>query len=277
MIPFLLLFGASETLGGGLPAGHRLGAPHPVPCEHQTLGRGAGNFAKRTGRAEVVDRSGRTDLHIAAACGEEKRVERLLLQGSNPRSRDLNGQEPLHAAAFSGSERCVRLLVAYGADPNAVDHTGRTALWFGLGDPSTRSLLLCLGARADSNSLPVNTKGGFIVWPGGTLAHFLFGGSPVPRAKVPDVLRQLAKYGLDVNVPNDNGTYPLHSAASLGPKFVKVLLQLGARANVKDRAGRIPWDYVRGSGLSREDVQALVPLLGEMPSGQPIDTTFYGP
>lgn len=47
----------------------------------------------------MADRLNRTELHYAAAEGDEKLVKKLLRRGADPCAVDLQGWTPLHAAA----------------------------------------------------------------------------------------------------------------------------------------------------------------------------------
>ncbi|XP_048865323.1 nuclear factor NF-kappa-B p100 subunit-like isoform X3 [Brienomyrus brachyistius] len=82
----------------------------------------------------LVDRDGRTVLHLAADIGDEF-VLRILLThlkenyGHLFNTADYHGLYPLHLAVKKGGERCLRALVLCGARVNAVElKSGNTAL-----------------------------------------------------------------------------------------------------------------------------------------------------
>ncbi len=76
-----------------------------------------------------IDQAGRSALHYAAAeddAGTE--VRRLIEAGEDPALVDRSGWTPLHFAAASGRAKNVRLLLAAGAPVDATDEHGNTPL-----------------------------------------------------------------------------------------------------------------------------------------------------
>ncbi len=73
---------------------------------------------------------GRTPMHLAAAPGWIRLLDRLLAAGCAPNVRDHAGRTPLHAALEQPGAAlpAVRALVAAGADPETSDANGETPL-----------------------------------------------------------------------------------------------------------------------------------------------------
>ncbi|XP_065677445.1 uncharacterized protein LOC100203916 isoform X1 [Hydra vulgaris] len=69
-----------------------------------------------------------TPLHIAACCGNEKSLHKLLRVGGDVNAQTDSGLTPLHFAAMSGHERVVNFLIMYDANIQAVDNDLMTPL-----------------------------------------------------------------------------------------------------------------------------------------------------
>ncbi|XP_064177056.1 nuclear factor NF-kappa-B p100 subunit-like isoform X1 [Anguilla rostrata] len=107
----------------------------------------------------LVDRDGRSVVHLAAALGDEV-VLRVLLTRLGERhahlfnTADYHGLYPLHLAVRKGGERCLRALVHGGAKINGVDlKSGSTALHFAVRENLLRvACLLVSELKADVNA-----------------------------------------------------------------------------------------------------------------------------
>ncbi|CEP00079.1 Ankyrin repeat domain-containing protein [Plasmodiophora brassicae] len=89
----------------------------------------AGQILRRP-TLDVVNASGRTPFHEAAAIGLVKNVELLLGAGASIDRPDSRGQTALHQAARFGHPDVVKLLLASGAHLGIVDRDRRTALHY---------------------------------------------------------------------------------------------------------------------------------------------------
>ncbi|XP_061086918.1 nuclear factor NF-kappa-B p100 subunit-like isoform X1 [Conger conger] len=84
----------------------------------------------------LVDRDGRSVVHLAAALGDEVTLRILLTRLGERHAHlfnmaDYSGLFPLHLAVRKGGEPCLRVLVEGGAEINAVDYkSGCSALHF---------------------------------------------------------------------------------------------------------------------------------------------------
>lgn len=79
--------------------------------------------------AGPTDKQGNTQLHLAAAHGDNRTLEKLLATGFFVETKNKSGKTALHCAA--GSEyglNCVVSLVSAGANINPQDNYGRTPL-----------------------------------------------------------------------------------------------------------------------------------------------------
>lgn len=96
---------------------------------------------------------GRTSLHIASTHCHTNIIRCLLLNGSNPNSKDLNDQSPLHIASRKCSAEATILLVEGGADPMLKStRWGFTALYFA-SSIETREYLKVQGVKSEMHKI----------------------------------------------------------------------------------------------------------------------------
>ena len=153
---------------------------------------------------------------------------------------------PLHEAACLAGPEMVRLLVEAGADVNRRGYRGepplRAAIYrFG---PKVENARVLLEAGADPTIAMVA---------GETPLHVAAGHGSV------ELVRMMLRPGVDVNARDKNGRTPLHEAVTMGGGVlvVKELLLAGARADIADRSGKTPLDYV-ARPRTPPDVRELV-------------------
>lgn len=77
--------------------------------------------------ASLKSSGGRTLLHVSAAGGLHRLLQKLLLRGVNPDVRDDNGYAPLHFAAMYGKIESAMILIERGADARSLTLTGISA------------------------------------------------------------------------------------------------------------------------------------------------------
>jgi len=77
---------------------------------------------------EVQDPDGLTPVAIAARCGHDDLVKRLIELGSNIQSQDGWQMTPLHQATMYNQETCIRMLIDAGCDLGIRDYNNETAL-----------------------------------------------------------------------------------------------------------------------------------------------------
>ena len=148
-----------------------------------------------------LDQFRRTPLWWAAKNGQLHEVERLLAQGANPNTPDIDGEAPLHAAARWGRVGVVEALLAHGADPRVKSLYGLTALHISVLEAQADTTRALLRYRADVN------------------VRDLFGKSPLHDAVLRgnlELIALLLESGADPMATDDSGTTPLVLAARAG-------------------------------------------------------------
>ena len=137
---------------------------------------------------------------------------------------DFTGQTPFLRAALSGDTAAMRLLLQHGADPNLPTLAGTTPLM----------------AAAGVNWAVAQTY------------------TESPQARL-DAVKLCLELGADVNAANSMGLTALLGAANRGSNdIIELLVQRGARLDVKDKEGRTRDALGRGGvpGRGRRRAQA---------------------
>jgi ankyrin repeat protein len=78
--------------------------------------------------ANVLDKNGRTPLHLVSERGYVDGARILLNSGADTKSRDKDNMTPLHLALQNGHLEVAKLLSSYPVDPNTHGKDGQTAL-----------------------------------------------------------------------------------------------------------------------------------------------------
>ncbi len=192
-------------------------------------------------------------VHAAAALGDFEKLRGLvaadptLVSAAGPL-----GAQPLHLAS---TVPLARWLVEHGADPTACDavHDNSPARWAAADrrrqavarylvrfDPATE---LCQAAAAgDLDTLrAVASRAPALLNHRGSANDLLTSGGPlhlaIERGKL-DAVKLLLELGADANLRSGYGHYPLHIAAMRGSQpATELLLAHGARRDVRDLAG----------------------------------------
>lgn len=160
-----------------------------------------------------------TPLFTACAKGRIENAKLLIKRGANVNAKAEDGSTPLHAAARSGNLEIVKLLVENGAK-YTFDVTKRSPIQFTT-QPSVIDYFLSNVSKKDDKNVELIT-------------------SVVQGSNV--VLEYLLKSGVDVNALV-NGETALHVAIKRKDiNTALLLLNNGARMDVKDASGKTPED-----------------------------------
>lgn len=107
----------------------------------------------------MVDHSGRSDLHYAAADNDVERVRASLAAGLFVTAADKDGWTPLHFAAKHQALDAAALLIDAGAEVDARDKNGNSPLWRAVFTSAGRGELIALLRNAGANPLHANVHG----------------------------------------------------------------------------------------------------------------------
>lgn len=148
---------------------------------------------------------GQSFLHVANSAS----VAMLLKRGANPNATDARGLRPLHAICLRDFDlkqkiHAIKLLLAAGADVNAVGSDGRTPLHCALCFDKAWTIEVVnvlLDAGANANAVDIN---GISVLESAMR-------TPIHRRGLCGLL---VKFGADVFRAFNDGSFPLHAAAS---------------------------------------------------------------
>src|SRR6185369_7871228 len=223
----------------------------------------------------VVDPEGSTAMIIAIINAHYDVAARLVEKGADPNIGDAAGMAALYATVdmkhFSGyvnrpSPRAsgrlsaadlITVLVNHGADPNLALRTPLLLRQHNGGDPAlgAGATSLMRAAKAldlelmktlldhgadPSRSLANGTT---------TLAVTLTGrGARVltPQAPMFQAVKLLLDRGADLNASGPNRATLLHQSVDRGEAFVRLLVDRGAKLDLKDSSGRTPLDVAQG-------------------------------
>ena len=197
----------------------------------------------RGAQADMKSPTGWTALHAAVSAGGTECVELLVRHGApvNGRGRvqeesslyasPVPARTPLQIAAFRKDDKIVELLIAAGADANAADSEGRTSLHLACSQSHVSTVKLLLDRGADANAR----------FPDGVLPAYR-----AAAAQNRAILEELLRHGVRADAEllralSETGTTPLHEAVEKGDASqVRKLLDAGIEANIPNRQGSLP-------------------------------------
>ncbi len=210
----------------------------------------------RLGADAIIEKrvSGRTALFLAATCGHEHVIKRLLSRGAEIDVRDSLGWTPLRAAAVYYHKATLETLLQKGADLRIEDDWGHTPFYSlakrGMCDLA--AIFLDHGAYIDE----VDDFG----W---TALHW------VAKEGMCDMAALLIERGARVNaISHRSGDSPLHIASMYHQKgVVRILREHGALRDLRNNKGKVPKECSLLDALSarqvdeEEDAEELSPSL----------------
>jgi ankyrin repeat protein len=240
---------------------------------------------------------GTSPILVAILNGHYALANFLLEKGADPNAVDGKGRAALYAAVdmrnLEWSTRpappekdmmteldLIKALLAHGADPNArltkkiplrgqpsfdgrwANMIGATPFWRAAQSDDVTAMRLLVEKGADpllattDHTTPLMVAAG-VGWSDGQ-SH----GSP---SNAPEALKLCLEWGGDVNAANDVGYTALHGAAFRGAnEVVTLLVEKGAKMDVKNQEGRLPVNMAEGMHIGpggwveHEDTAALL-------------------
>uniref|UniRef100_A0AAX7SMA5 RHD domain-containing protein n=1 Tax=Astatotilapia calliptera TaxID=8154 RepID=A0AAX7SMA5_ASTCA len=170
-----------------------------------------------------------TPLHLAVITRQVKVVEVLLKAGADPSLVDKDGRTPLHLAALAGDHNILRFLLAHLGEchahlVNMPDFHGLHPLHLAVRRDGERCLRLLVEGGAKINEPEQKS--------GNTALHLAVRENLVNLMSLMSLCFQLRA---DVNACTFGGNTPLHLAASLSsPTFCSMLIAAGADKSIEN-------------------------------------------
>jgi uncharacterized protein len=279
-------------------------APFPVGGMTALLFAARQNDLKSAGillaaGAEVNEAAldGTSPILVAILNGHYTLASFLLEKGANPNAVDGKGRAALYAAVdmrnLEWSTRpappekdplteldLIKTLIAHGANPNLrltkkiplrgqpsfdgrwANMIGATPFWRAAQSDDVTVMRLLVEKGADPLLATTDKTTALMVAAGVGWSDGQSHGSP---SDAPEALKLCLEWGGDVNAANDVGYTALHGAAFRGAnEVVKLLVEKGARMDVKNQEGRLPVNMAEGMHIGpggwveHEDTAALL-------------------
>jgi ankyrin repeat protein len=256
-------------------------------------------LAESGANLNLTDPEGTTALVLAVINGHYDVVSVLIEKGADPNIADIKGMTPLYAAVdmhtigdtfgrpypakpvIDGSLDAARVLIKGGANVNArltapilkrVYDAGDNRLGEGA-TPFMRAARKCdvemmrilLDAKADVTLTQKSGNTPLMLCAGAVSAG---NSEDTPERVSQDealaAIRLALDAGVDVNAQNATGDTALHTAATSGggqPAIIRLLVERGARLDMKNKADRTPLD---AASRARQPNEKIVTLLKEL-------------
>ncbi|KAI9190717.1 uncharacterized protein BJ171DRAFT_490875 [Polychytrium aggregatum] len=238
------------------------------------------------------DISDQTSLHESASSG---RLDLLKLVTTkyegNINAKDVYGRKPLHYAAMHGHEACALFLLESGTNVDSLDHDGWTPLIHAIAGGHTKSAQILIDhdatieAKSATSPIPLSLACEYghkdivalLLARGATLLPNANGLSPLhltSREGFHEISALLIAHGADVEARDVfNGWTPVFFSASEGHlDCVRVLLEAGAKVNVKDENDWLPWTFALHRGHIKV-AQLLEVQASQTEAAEPVSAT----
>lgn len=147
-------------------------------------------------------------------------------------SARLDEVSPLYVAVYCGHYSVVKMMLEHGADVNIKNSIGETSLLWAVNCQRTDLVKLLLEHDANANIRDIYLRS-----PLGTASNY----------KNTEIVRLLlSQKGIKVNLKDEDGDTPLHSACiNFRLKTVKLLLDNHAKANIRNKEKETPIDIAK--------------------------------
>lgn len=205
-----------------------------------------------------------TALYQAIYYGSLDVVEFLIEQGADVNIPDSHGTLPIVKAGERGYTNTVNLSLKHGAEVNSQDGNKQTALHRAAYHGKIDTMIFLLENGADLGKINIY----------GETPLFSASAALVNSANAVSIL---LKFGaqLQLNLQNTRGMTPLHKTFQFGNKdSTTLLLESGAKPDIKDRWGRMPHQAMippdifnrasQGTEVGNSDLR-FFPSFGKMP------------
>lgn len=187
-----------------------------VEIRNRDMGRGGEHDIDRPDALEFIKTLISRGANVNARTKEYPPIRRWVAPLNDISWVDFTGQTPFLRASLSGDITVMRLLLDHGADPNIPTFAGTTAL------------MAAAGVNWAENQTYTESKQSLM-----------------------EALKLCLDKGADVNAANSMGITALIGAVNRGSDdMVELLVQKGARLDVKDKEGRTPLVWAGGVFLA---------------------------
>ncbi|KYQ91025.1 ankyrin repeat-containing protein [Tieghemostelium lacteum] len=176
--------------------------------------------------------------------GNKEQVAQLIFSGIDVNEMDSKNRSALHYASIGGFKDIVAMLLKAGASVNSTTGHGAIPLHYAARSGQQDCLPLLIDGGADINCK--DSKGHTAL-----LTAILYD-------QATTALNLINNYNVDVNIPNVEGIYPLHSSVQkVYLKVVESLIEKGAELDKRDPKGNTAFHYL--NLVKPKDVPSVLP------------------